>query len=266
MESRLEYCPGEPRRRVVMLGASNLTRGISTAVETAQRIWNEPLSVWIAAGHGRSYGAPSSVLGRRLPGIVECGLWRSLSAGPAAPTFALLTDIGNDLIYGSSVEVVFRWVETCVERLSNAGARIVMTGLPVARLEDRPHWQFELLKRLFFPSRELRYEDVIERAHELDVRLRTLAGERNVARVLPNAAWYGWDPIHIRMCHWRVAWREILTPWSNSEKKFLPAQGSLRRWIYLRRLCPEEREWLGRAQRRSQPCGRLADGTTIRLY
>src|SRR5262245_61538357 len=82
-----------PTCRIVLLGASNLTRGISTAVETAGTLLGRPLEVLAAFGHGRSYGMSNCVLGRSLPGIVECGLWRSLAALPPAPTSALVTDI-----------------------------------------------------------------------------------------------------------------------------------------------------------------------------
>lgn len=256
----------QPRRRVVLLGASNLTRGISTVVETAQIIWNEPLSVLIAAGHGRSYGMTTSVMGRRLPGILECGLWRDLAAAPLGPTAVLLTDIGNDLIYGSSVETIFRWVETCLDRLSGPESTIVMTGLPLEGLKSRPRWQFDLLKQIFFPSRELSYETVIERAFELDERLEQLAKERIISRIVPQRDWYGWDPIHIKMRSWGVAWQKILCPWSNSQKFFPLAQGSLRRWIFLRRLRPAERIFWGRMQLQMQPAGRLSDGTTIAWY
>lgn len=258
--------PHVPRRRVVLLGASNLTRGMSTAIETARLAWNEPVSIFLAAGHGRSYGATSTVLGRRLPGIIDCGLWRSLNDAPAGPTAALITDIGNDLIYGSSVEVVFRWVETCLDRLAGAESTAILTGLPLAGLKERPRWHFDLLKRLLFPSLKLRYEDVIERAYQLDERLTQLASERAIARIVPHRQWYGWDPIHIQMRYWPVAWQEILSPWSNSEKNFPTATSSFRRWFYLRRLRPAERVWLGRNQYQTQPCGRLSDGTTLGIF
>jgi hypothetical protein len=266
MNSPEKASAAEPRRRVVLLGASNLTRGISTVVETARLCWNEPLAVSIAAGHGRSYGIATSVFGRRLPGILECGLWPALAQAPAGPSAVLLTDIGNDLIYGSSVEVVFRWVETCLDRLLVPETTAILTGLPLAGLRERPRWQFDLLKRLFFPARELRYEEVIERAHELDERLERLAKERNVSRIVPQRAWYGWDPIHIKMRKWPVVWQEILSPWSKSENIFPVAKGSLQRWITLRRMRPAERVVWGRSEYQTQPAGRLADGTTIAWY
>ncbi len=104
-------------RRVVLLGASNLTRGVSTVIETAAAYWGRPLEVFAALGHGRSYGAASSVMGRELPGIVQCGLWEDLRRQGAAATAALITDVGNDLLYGAPPEVIADWVQQCAERL-----------------------------------------------------------------------------------------------------------------------------------------------------
>ena len=258
--------PDKRQPRVVLLGASNLTRGISTAVETSQLFWQQPVSIYIAAGHGRSYGQRSRVLGRELPGIIDCGLWSDLRASTPAPTTALLTDIGNDLIYGCSVDVVFRWIKTCVERLSGPDTTITLTGLPLEGIRNRPRWHFELLSRVFFPSRNVSLQSVIERAHELDERLEQFATERNLVRVIPQRNWYGWDPIHIKLAKWPVAWQEILSAWKNSEKIFPLASGSLTRWGYLRRLRPAERVWLGRKQIQTQPCGKLPDGSTVSLY
>ena len=90
------------QRRVVLLGASNLTRGLSTAVEASRLRWGRPLEMLIAAGHGRSYGLTSRVLARTLPSILACGLWDELAQRATMPTAALITDIGSDLLYGAA--------------------------------------------------------------------------------------------------------------------------------------------------------------------
>ncbi|GAG37532.1 unnamed protein product, partial [marine sediment metagenome] len=84
-----------------------------------------------ALGHGRSYGQTSCVLGRYLPGILECGLWRDLAQQPALPTRALVTDIGNDLVYHVPVEQVTRWVAECLERLAPHCDEIAISQLPL---------------------------------------------------------------------------------------------------------------------------------------
>ena len=91
-----------PERRVVLLGASNLVAGLPRVVEAARSVWGGPLDILAAAGHGRSYGRSSRVLWRTLPGILSCGLWEDLARRPPASTAALLTDVGNDILYGGS--------------------------------------------------------------------------------------------------------------------------------------------------------------------
>src|SRR5262249_31136095 len=134
-EARERSSADAPTRRIVLLGASNLTRGISTVVETAQSILGQPLEVLTALGHGRSYGIDSRMLGRRLPGIIECGLWEALAGGPSRPTMALLTDVGNDILYDVDVPQIVAWVDCAIDRLQSAEAQISVTLLPVAGIE-----------------------------------------------------------------------------------------------------------------------------------
>jgi hypothetical protein len=253
-----------PERRVVLLGASNLTRGISTAVETARLHWGRPLDVLAALGHGRSYGLASRVLGRTLPSIVECGLWPVLAARPPAPTAALVTDVGNDLFYGAAVERIVEWVERCLDHLAACRARTIVARLPLCNLGRVRPWQFELLRAVLFPSYRGSLGELARRAVDLDERLGRLAQQRGCVLVEPCVEWYGFDPIHVKLRHWPAAWRAMLAAWSSEAQG--PARGSLIRGLYLRSCMPAERRLFGVALRRAQPCGRLGDGTRISFF
>jgi hypothetical protein len=270
MGNGLEGEPGQngvlPGRRVVLLGASNLTRGIGTVVETCCRVWGRPLDILAACGHGRSYGLRKSVLFRELPGIVECGLWEALERRPPAPTAALVTDIGNDLLYEVSVPDIVGWLEWCLDKLQPAGTRVVMTRLPLCNLECLSRRRFVLLRNLIFPGCSLSLHTVVERAHDLDRRLVEIAERRGLPLIGHRAEWYGFDPIHIKLRHWSRAYGEIMAPWREGKPSPDLAPGSLRRWMYLRLLVPERRWLFGWEQRRAQPAGVLADGTTVSIY
>jgi len=253
-----------PARRVVLLGASNLTRGISTVVETSAKVWGRPIDVVAALGHGRSYGMDSTVLGRTLPGILQCGLWQALQQRPQAQTAALVTDIGNDLFYGAAVEQVADWVEQCLDRLARYEAKIIITRLPVCNLPHIRPWQYAIVRSVLFPSCRLTLEEITERACDLDERINRMARERNCALLEPRAEWYGFDPIHVKLRHWSRAWRELLAPWS--DEQIDASRASLARWIYLRRCAPEWRVRFGVRLRRAQPSGRLADGTLLSFF
>jgi hypothetical protein len=272
--SLLERFPGpvsgdrahQPVQRVVLVGASNLTRSIGLVLALARHAWTSPLEVHAALGHGRSYGQPSRVLGRQLPGILQCGLWTALARPSTSAPAALVTDIGNDILYEQPVERIAGWVETVLDRLADRGAQTVVTLLPVEHLPTMSRLRFMLLRSVLVPRCRLSLEAATERAYALNERVRQLAAERSCAVVPLRREWYGFDPIHIRWRHRRAAWTEILGPWSpESDGAHRPRAWRMRAW-YLRSRVPEERRLWGLEQRGPQPAVRFRDGTTVALY
>jgi hypothetical protein len=257
--------PGAPARRVILLGASNVTLGLSTVIATAQQAWGSPLDIMAAIGHGRSYGAASTVLGRTLPGIVQCGLWEDLSRRPPLPTAALVTDIGNDVIYGRRVEVILRWVQTCLERLQQVADRLVVTRLPLAVLQRTPDWRLRLLISLFFPSSRFDHAQALAKARVLDHELLACAARYRAHIVQPQCAWYTWDPIHIARASRPVAWQNYLASWCDGEF-FSPARKSFSRWLATAQARPLRWKRFGVERHCEQPTVRLSDGTTLSLY
>jgi hypothetical protein len=254
------------KRRVILLGASNLTRAISTIVGIAQASFDGPLDIAAALGHGRSYGMWSRVLFRELPGIVSSGLWQEIERRPRLDTVALITDIGNDIFYGASVNEIMSWVNLAFDRLEQFGARSTITLLPVENSERISERRFRLMRRIMFHRCRLELCDVRSMIVELNDRLRELAKARGAAIASQRTEWYGFDPIHIRMRDWRRAWSEILSTWRSDGTAAATSGGSLSRWAYLRLLAPHERCLFGITRRAAQPAGRLADGSLISFY
>jgi hypothetical protein len=249
----------------VALGASNLTRGFRIAVETTRRASGDSLEVFAALGHGRSYGMRSRFLVRELPAILDCGLWREVESRPACATTAIVTDVGNDVLYGAEASLVLAWVGETLLRLRRLGAAIVLTDLPVFNAQRISALGFVLFRSMLVPSCRLTLAEVATRAAAVNAGIETLAARHGATLVRLRPEWYGRDPIHMRPRHWTRAWQSILLaglpPIAPPPLAPAPAE-----WLRLYCARPDLRWLLGREQRRSQPAVRLLDGTTVWIY
>src|SRR5690606_34536083 len=139
-------------QQIVLLGASNLTYGFPLIVESLHATFGE-VDLLAAHGHGRSYGRWNRVLGRGLPGIRTCGLWEQLAAAPCErPVLGLITDVGNDLLYGSEPATILGWVEECAQRLSQAGAAVTISGVPLESVKRMSAPRYHATRMCFFPG------------------------------------------------------------------------------------------------------------------
>lgn len=254
-----------PTRRLVLLGASNLSRGLPTLLATARRAWSEPLDVIAAAGRGRSYGLTSALLGRELTGLLPSALWQAWHERPDLPTSALVTDVGNDVMYGVPVDEILTWVEETLRRLGERGASTVVTALPMERLRRLNPRTYRALRTLLFPRNRDDFASALERAEAVDAGVRRLAKVYGAALVDPSLDWYGFDPIHIRRRRWSAAWRTIVAAWRPPQAP--PDVGVAPwSWIAAQLWRPAERRLFGMQQRRAQPCVTFTDGTRVSLF
>jgi hypothetical protein len=249
--------------RIVAIGASNLTRGFHTIVATARAAWGPEIEVLAALGHGRSYGGPSTFLLRGLPGILQSGLWRELESHPPARTRALLTDVGNDIMYGYPPARILEWVDECVARLRQFTPDVVVTGLPHAAVEGLPPRRYLLFRSVFFPRCRLTLDQAVSAGAEVDAGLQSIAANRGASFVRLKPEWYGIDPIHIRPRMWTAAWQEILCGGQQAV-----AGGRARRAeaVHLYCLLPERASFLGRERRTPQRGVALRAGGKVWLY
>ncbi len=257
----------DAKARIVLLGASNLTLSLPLILELAPQILgHRQFEIFAALGHGRSYGQTSRVFFRALPSILECGLWRALAARPALPTYALVSDVGNDLAYGVDPATIGSWLRECLARLQPR-AQLVVSALPVASLERLRPWQIRLARTLLFPWSEVTPQAIQQGISALNLRLRELAAEHGAQWVEQPGWWYGLDPIHIRRSARRQACSALLAGWRRTSNErcaddFAPTlprasfdswQKQLWRAWRCRFTVPEQRWICGLAQLGSQP-------------
>lgn len=251
------------RARWIILGASNVALGVSQVMRLLPQ-----REVWGAFGHGRSYGIETQLLGRAYPGIADSPLWDRLAAEQAeeaCPLSAVITDVGNDLMYDVDPVQLLDWIDTALERLSAHDVRVVITGLPLDSVRRLRPAQFWFFSRLFFPERRHELEDILEKVEAVDrgLRARCAASDR-LDYFEMRGEWYGLDPIHTRRSQRPRVWHQILSQLDPT----LPAPGNARSaapWRYWG-IRPESWEWIGQPKQTEQPCRILRDGSTLRFY
>jgi hypothetical protein len=174
--------------------------------------------------------------------------------------------VGNDLLYGASVEQILRWVETCLERLTGLGCRLAVATLPMNSVRRLGRIRYQLTKALFFPGSGPDWSAIRSAALELNDGLSLLAERHAASMAIPREEWYGFDPIHIRRAMRTAAWAELLGAWPAIEPGGVKPAGSPVSSVAVWRLRPAARTLCGRQQEFAQPALRLDDGTTISVY
>ena len=189
----------EPVTRILLFGASNLTLAFPHLLASLRRAFDDELLVFAAHGHGRSYGTWSRVLFRSLPGITTCRLWNDLDqvASHADQTYALVTDVGNDILYGRHPDEISHWVESVLQRLQARNAKSVLTLLPLCSIRRLSVWRYTIMRLCLFPASRLDFENLVDCAELLNQKLEELGTKYGATLVQPNPEWYGFDPIHV---------------------------------------------------------------------
>ena len=234
------------RRRAVVLGASNVSRGLSRLAAVVRARAGGSADLFVAAGHGRGYGVGTRVWLRRLPSILSSGLWDALDgepAGAAAPG-ALVTDVGNEILYGYSADQVAAWVREGVHRLADRGCRIAITRLPLASIAGVGTVRLRLLKTVFVPGCRLTLAELHDAAARLDDRVRDIAGEVGATVIEQPGAWYGFDAIHVRRRRLDELWHSACDAWG-WERASSPPRATVGDWATLHTRAAEVRT-LGR--------------------
>lgn len=244
-----------PQHRVIVLGASNIQRGLPFIAEHLSNRLPRPLEAWFVCGHGRSYGRTSNVAGFQLPGISNASWRQRLNESIDIPASAIVTDVGNDLLYGSPPNEIVAWVAQCVADLSTSNTNVLLLGPPVRSCQSMSKVKFYILRSLLFPGSRLSYRDAQDALMELDAGLQQLAQQHGCHWHSPEQHWYGWDPIHVHRKSIRLAWSQWLQVWEDGRSSDLLQDVALELSDRLRlRLARRETQrFLGWNQGRRQP-------------
>ena len=252
------------RRAVVVLGASNVSRGLARLVASMRGRVAAPADLFVAAGHGRAYGVSSRVGLRRLPSVLASGLWRALDRERVEQPLALITDVGNELLYGLGVAAVARGVREAAARLADRGARITITGLPLASIGRVGPVHYRLLRTLYVPGCLLSLAEIKDASRWLDEELRAIAADTGAVFLEQPGDWYGLDAIHVKRSRLGDLWATVADAWELPNASGQP-RVSLAEWATLGSRAAEVRS-VARVMRLTRQPVVERDGVRVWMY
>lgn len=254
----------ESANRIILLGASNLTLSLRLVIHLMQQRLGGPSEILIAAGHGRAYGVFTQMLLRGLPAIANCGLWTQLAATESRPTYALLTDIGNDILFELPPERILRAVEWCITQLQRQSAHIVVTNLPIVSIESLSERRYTFFRTIFYPSSRLSRNDTVRCARAVHTGLVEMASRLHFKLYEPELVRFGWDGIHVDYWQRKAFYQDVLQQFPNPSDRSASVGGAQEFPLTWQRR-PEfaYKTVLGREVYCQQPSGQLADGSSV---
>ena len=197
---------------VVLLGASNLARAHHAIVNHLHKeIWQHQVEFLSAMGPGRAYCAAGGMLHVRYPAIESCGVLEAISQRAQSPCriIALVTDIGNDIMYGVSADDIVCCLGRLFDELRALNANVIATTIHVDLESDVSEYQFLVLRTLFFPRSSVTYREAAAAIR----RINSFLGEQedDTFHIVKDMKRYvGRDKIHYTLLKSHLGWTQLI--------------------------------------------------------
>jgi len=203
--------PAESPVLMVLLGASNLSRGcFALARHVKVCLYPRKVEVLVASGPGRGYCVSGGLLNVSYPSIQSSDIFnvaqRKRKSGYRV--VALVTDIGNDIMYGESAGQVIETVQQIFGKLESMDAEIFYTTLPIAFEKGmNPIW-FYILRSVLLPFSRVSRDKAVAEIIKVNQFLRQ-SSSKHCHLILDMDRYLGFDEIHYGWLRAHTAWYHV---------------------------------------------------------
>lgn len=162
-------------------------------------------------GPGRGYFAQGGVFNVSYSPIVVSGILDAARKRQpnTSKTLALITDIGNDIMYNVPTAKIIACLHSIIQELDAMGADVFVNPIPMVLEKDVSERQFRILRAVFFPRSPVTYSGAADAVREINKFLQDAASGR--IHLLPSAKDFcGVDKIHYSVLHSHKAWSEVV--------------------------------------------------------
>ena len=206
-----EETSADPIVLFLLLGASNLARGYSMLRHHLSKC-REKTEFLNALGPGRGYCAKGGMFNFTYSPILESRIieFAEKKSKNAFHTAVLITDIGNDLMYGVSAQTLIARLDAIIDRMLGWDANIFITAIHVNLKKDVSPITFLLVRFLFYPSSKVTFEEAdllvikvnryLKKKSHINERVHLIAGMETFT---------GLDKIHFSLLKAHSAWSKV---------------------------------------------------------
>jgi hypothetical protein len=195
----------------ILFGASNLARsfyGLKLSIKRC--IHPRPATFIHAMGPGRGYLGRGGILNTTYPPIIDCGILESIQKirKPNQQIIALITDIGNDIMYGIHSKKIIEGLQSVLDTLSKVTKNIFITPIPINLKNDVGEFYFRVLRCIFFPKSFIKYSQTLE---SIEIINQFILHSSNKKTTIINGMeqFSGLDKIHYSFFKNHLAWAHI---------------------------------------------------------
>lgn len=193
----------------VLLGASNLARGYSALTRNISQSVSgcEFLN---ALGPGRGYCAEGGLFNFTYSPIGECRVMDKVRAQQGRRIAVLLTDIGNDIMYGVPEQSLVECLDTLIEKSLQLNAEVFVTSIHVDVRKDMGKASFKLLKAIFYPNSLVTYDKADSAVKKLNHYLEEKSAQNERVHLVSGLGEFcGMDKIHYSLFKSHLAWSRV---------------------------------------------------------
>ncbi len=203
--------PNQSTLHFILLGASNLARAQFGLNHHFEKSFPNLISTSIASGPGRAYCVSGGIFGLNYPPlktseIINAGREKSSNY---RQTISLISDIGNDIMYGVPVQKLIQDLEKSILNLSEFCSHVFTIPIPCKKIETLSDWQINALKKILFPKCELSPEKIISSIQTVNQFLSELNTPKfTLLKTMDDCI--GWDRAHYGISKMHIAWTKII--------------------------------------------------------
>jgi len=196
----------------IFLGASNLARsfhGLKYCIERC--ISPRPASFVHAMGPGRGYVSRGGILNAIYSPILNCGILEAVRNKKIKDqsVVALITDIGNDIMYGVSSEKIINGLQYLLNSLGEFKTNIFITSIPVDLENDISELHFHIIRQIYFPKSPVKYSQASNNIKAIN-KFILQSSNKKITVINDMKQFCGIDKIHYSIFKSRPAWSHVV--------------------------------------------------------